>query len=313
MSDKKIIVVVGATGAQGGGLARAVLADPDGEFALRAVTRDASSEAARALAEAGAEVVTADLDDEGSVLKALDDAYGAFFVTAYWEYLSVEREQAQAANMAQAARTAGLRHVIWSTLPDTREDVPLGSRMPTLMGKYNVPHFDSKGEANRFFEEAGVPTTFLNTTYYFEGFLSYFPPTRGEDGRLAITLPMGERKLSGIASEDIGKIALAIFKQGDEFVGETLSIAGEHLTGEQYAAALSKELGEEIVYRSMSFDDFRALGFPGADDLGNMFQYYYEFEEAFTGARNLDELRRLHPGLQDFATWAHLNRDRFQV
>jgi uncharacterized protein YbjT (DUF2867 family) len=314
MSDKKIIVVVGATGAQGGGLARAILAEPEGEFAVRAVTRNATSEAAQTLAKNGAEVVTADLDDEESLRKALEGAYGAFFVTNYWEYLSVDRELAQAANLARAAKAAGLKHVVWSTLPDTRNELPVDNNlMPTLEGKYNVPHFDGKGVANAYFTEAGVPTTFLNTTFYFEDFIGFFPMTRAEDGKLQITIPMSDRKLSGIAVEDIGRTALAIFKRGEEFIGETIDIAGEHLTGEEYAAHLSKAFGEEVAYRPLTWDQFRGLGFPGAEDLGNMFQYYHEFEEAFTGSRNLENLRKLHPGLQDFATWLSQHKDKFSV
>jgi uncharacterized protein YbjT (DUF2867 family) len=312
VADKKIIVVVGATGAQGGGLARAILADPDGQFTVRAVTRDPGSAAARELARGGAEVVRADVDDEASLRRALRGAYGAFFVTAFWEYGSVEREQAQALAMARAAKAAGLQHAIWSTLPDTRLELPIDNDlMPTLQGRYNVPHFDSKGEANSFFTDAGVPTTFLSTTFYFEGFTTALRPTRGEDGKLVIMIPMGERKLAGIAAEDIGRTAYGIFKRGNELIGTTVSIAGEHLTGAEYAAVFSKVLGEEVVYRPMSFDAFRALGFSGADDIANTFQYYYEFEKSFIGARDLDYVRTLNPDLQDFATWLNLNKDKF--
>ncbi len=312
MTDKKIIVVVGATGAQGGGLARAILADPDSAFALRAITRNPESAAAQELARGGAEVVTADVDDEASLRKALDGAYGAFFVTAFWEYRSVEREQAQALAMARAAKAAGLKHAIWSTLPDTRLELPIDNElMPTLEGEYNVPHFDSKGEADSYFIDAGVPTTFLSTTFFFEGFATNFRPTRADDGTLVITVPMGERKLAGIAAEDIGRTAYGIFKRGDELIGATVCIAGENLTGAEYAADFSKVLGEEVVYQPMSFDAYRALGFPGADDIANTFQYYYEFEESFVGARDVGYVRTLDPDLQDFTTWLNLNKEKF--
>ncbi|MET7747678.1 NmrA/HSCARG family protein [Micromonospora sp. NPDC005367] len=314
MSEKKIIAVFGATGAQGGGMARAILADPDGEFAVRAITRNPQSEKAQELAKAGAEVVAANLDDRESIVKVLQGAYGAFVVTNYWEYISVEREKGQIANAASAAKAAGLKHVVWSTLPDSRNEIPVDNdRMPTLEGKYNVPHFDGKGEGNAYFTEAGVPTTFLNTTFYWEDFCTFFPLTRTDDGKRAITVPMGERKLSGIAAEDIGGVALAIFKRGEEFIGKSLNIGGENLTGEQYAAQLSKTLGEDVVYRPMTFDAFRALGFPGADDLGNMFQYYYETEENFAGSRDPESLRKVFPALQDFATWAEKHKDRFSA
>src|SRR5215469_11334466 len=200
MADKKIIAVFGATGAQGGGLANAILDDPDAEYTLRALTRNPTSDAARALAARGAEVAKADLDDEDSVRKALDGAYGAFVVTAFWEYMSAERELAQVRAAANAAKAAGLAHVVWSTLPDTRKYIPLDdNQVPTLQDKYKVPHFDGKGEADQLFVDAGVPTTNLSTTFFFESFVTLFPPMRDDDGRLFITLPIGQATLPGIA------------------------------------------------------------------------------------------------------------------
>ncbi|HLW94743.1 MAG TPA: NmrA family NAD(P)-binding protein, partial [Solirubrobacteraceae bacterium] len=152
MADKKVIAVVGATGAQGGGLVRAILADPDGGFSARAITRDPSSEKAQELAALGAEVVAADVDDEASLERAFAGAHGAFCVTFFWAHFSPETELAEAANMARAAKAAGVEHVIWSTLEDTREFIPLDDdRMPTLGERYKVPHYDAKGEANHIF------------------------------------------------------------------------------------------------------------------------------------------------------------------
>lgn len=211
MADRKIITVIGATGAQGGGLVRAIVADTQGDFAARAITRNVDSEKARALAAAGAEVVAADTDDAGTLDRAFDGAYGAFCVTNFWEHFSPERELLQAGNMARAAKAAGLKHVIWSTLEDTRKWVPLDdNRMPTLMGTYKVPHFDAKGEADQRFRDLGVPTTFLLTSFYWDN-LIYFGsgPKRGPDGRLAIVFPMNDTKLAAIAAEDIGSAPTA--------------------------------------------------------------------------------------------------------
>ena len=184
MSEKKVIAVMGATGAQGGGLVRAILDDGEGPFSARAITRDASSDKAQALALLGAEVVEADMDDQASLERAFEGAHGAFCVTAFWETFSPEKEIAQARTMAEAAKTAGVSHVIWSTLEDTRKWVPVeDDRMPTLQGKYKVPHFDGKGEADAFFREAGVPTTNLLTSFYWENFISFGSgPQRGADG-----------------------------------------------------------------------------------------------------------------------------------
>ena len=305
MSDKKIIAVIGATGAQGGGLVHAIVSDPEGDFVARAITRNPESDSAKALKELGVEVVQADLDDLESLKRAFEGAYGAYCVTNFWEHFSPDKEKQQAKNMAQAAQAAGLEHVVWSTLEDTREYIPLeDERMPTLMDKYNVPHFDAKGEADRFFKDSGVPTTFLLTTFYWDN-LIYFGmgPQKGEDGNYTITFPMADKKLSGIAVEDIGKSAYGIFKAGNRYKNKTVGVAGEHLTGQEMASALSEALGVEIGYNAVTPEQYRGFGFPGAEDLGNMFQFYQDFEDHFRTSRNLDEARTLNPSLQTFDAW----------
>ena len=311
---KKIIAVVGATGAQGSGLVRAILADPDGGFAARAITRDVNSAPARQLAALGAEVVAADIDDEATLVRAFEGAYGAYCVTFYWAHFSPEKELAQAAAMARATKAAGVQHVVWSTLEDTRERVPLSdSRMPTLMEKYKVPHFDAKGEANHFFTEEGVPTTFLLTSFYWDNFVSFgMGPKRGPDGKLAITLPMADAPLPGIAAEDIGKAAYGIFKRS-ELIGRTVGISGGHLTGTAMAEAFSKALGQPVVYNAVPPDVYRSFGFPGADDLGNMFQYKHDFNESFCAVRDVEATRALNPALLSFDAWLAQQKDRIPL
>ncbi len=313
--SKMIIAVVGATGAQGGGLARSILADNSGRFGLRAITRNPESAGAKALAAAGADVVKGDTDDVGSVTEAFAGADGAFCVTNYWEHLSPEREQTQAANMALAAREAGLEHVIWSTFEDTRKWVPLDDdTMPTLMDRYKVPHFDSKAEANRFFEEAGVPTTFLLTSFYWDNMIHFgMEPKAGPDGTLAITLPMGDKKLPGIAAEDIGKCAFGLFSAGQKYRGQTVGISGEQLTGQQMADALGQALGREVRYNSVTPEAFRGFGFPGAEDMGNMFQFKRDFEDYYCGIRDPEVARSLNPDLLTFAAWLEANADRIPI
>ncbi|HET6361669.1 MAG TPA: NmrA/HSCARG family protein [Gemmatimonadota bacterium] len=315
MSERKIIAVVGATGAQGGGLARAILDDPAGGFAVRALTRKPESEKARALADRGAEVVAADMDDVDSVTRAFEGAWGAYCMTNFWEHFSPEKELAQAANMAQAAKEARLRHVIWSTLEDTRRWVPVeDDRMPTLMGKWKVPHFDAKGEADHLFADADVPTTNLLTSFYWDNFIHFgMEPKRGADGVLAITLPMGSARLSGIAAEDIGRCAYGIFRRGEEMIGRTVGIAGGHLTGNEMAESLGRALGEEVRYSEVSPEAFRGFGFPGAEDLGNMFQFKRDFNDYYVGARPVDEARALNPELQTFDEWLDRNKKRIPV
>ena len=308
MAEKKVIAVVGATGAQGGGVVRAILADKDSGFTARAITRNVNSDKAKALAASGAEVVAANVDDEASVRRAFEGAYGAFCVTFFWDHLSVEREQAEAAAMARAAKAAGVQHVIWSTLDDTRKFIPLDDpRMPTLHGKYKVPHFDGKGEADQYFRDAGVPTTFLLTVFYWDNFI-YFGagPKAGPDGTLALTMPMGDKKLPSMAAEDIGRCAYGVFKQRD-LIGQTVGIAGGHLTGEEMAAGMSKALGVPVRYNDVPPEVYRSFGFPGADDMGNMFQFKRDFNDYYCKSRSIEFARSLNPELQSYEQWLAAN------
>jgi uncharacterized protein YbjT (DUF2867 family) len=313
--SKKIIAVIGATGAQGGGLVNAILARGGSEWGVRAVTRDPNSEKARALANRGVEVVGGDADDPGSLDRAFAGAYGAFCVTAFWEHFSPEKELTQAGNMANAAARAGVRHALWSTLEDTRVLVPLSDdRMPTLQGKYKVPHFDAKGEANALFAKAGVPTTLFHTSFYWDNLIHFgMGPKPGPDGKLAFTLPTADEKLPGIAAEDIGKCAFGVFARGEEFAGKSIGIAGEHLSGGEMAEALSRALERPVAYNYVPPEVYRTFGFPGADDLANMFQYKRDFAPQFRGLRSVEFSRSLNPELQSFARWLAANKARIPL
>jgi len=310
-----VIAVLGATGAQGGGLVRAIMADKSSEFTARALTRNVNSDKAKALKDLGSEVVAADVDNYESLKSAFAGAYGVFAVTFFWEHFSADKEQEQVNMIAKAAKETGIKHIIWSTLEDTRKWIPLeDNRMPTLQGKYKVPHFDSKGEAEKYFAEQKLPVTYLLTSGYWENMIYFgWGPTRGEDGKLAVNLPLGERKLPGIGVEDIGKTAYQVFKRGNEFIGKKIGIAGGHLTGKQMAESLTKALGEEVGYNAVPFDVYRGLGFPGADDIGNMFQFKHDFEDYFCGARDLKFSKSLNPELKSFDEWLKENASKIPL
>ncbi|MEZ5286636.1 MAG: NmrA/HSCARG family protein [Vicinamibacterales bacterium] len=314
-SDKKIIAVVGATGAQGGGLVRAILDDPGGGFAARAITRHPDSDAARALADRGAEVVAGDVDDADSLARAFEGAYGAYCVTFFWAHFSPARELDDARRLAEAAAGARLTHVIWSTLEDTRKWVPLDdARMPTLQEQYKVPHFDAKGEANRFFTDLGVPTTFLLASFYWDNLIHFGSgPKKGADGTYALTLPIGQAPMAGIAAEDIGRCAYGIFKAGAASIGQTIGVAGEQLTGDEMASKLSRALGLAVRYNEVSPEVYRGFGFPGADDLGNMFQFYRDFAADVNATRDVARSRALNPALQSFDAWLAANASRIPL
>ena len=315
MSDKKTIAVIGATGAQGGGVVRAILADPERRFVARAITRKTDSDKARALAAAGAEVVAADADDPASLERAFTGAHGAFLVTNFWEHFSPERELTQAGAMARATKAAGVKHAVWSTLEDTRLDFPIDDpRLKTLQGKYKVPHFDAKGEADAIFRAEAAPTSYLMAAFYWENFIFFGQgPRKNPDGSVVLALPLGGGKLPGIAAEDIGTCAFGIFTRGPQAAGERFGIAGEVLSGPEYAAAFSRHLGMPVSFYDMPFNDYRALGFPGADDMGNMYEHHAILGETFRRHRSPDLARALNPALQSFDTWLRANASRIPI
>jgi uncharacterized protein YbjT (DUF2867 family) len=306
----KVIAVVGSTGVQGGSLCRAILADPSGGFSVRAITRDPNKDKAKALASAGAEVVKADLDDVESLKKAFAGAHGVYGVTNFWEHFSAEKETAQAKNIAEAAKAAGVKHVVWSTLEDTRAFMDASDkRMPFLQEKYRVPHFDAKAEANGYF--AGLPATMLVTSFYWDNlFMFGLAPKKGDSGNYEWAFPMGSEKLAGIAAEDIGKCAYGIFKGGDAYVGKTVGIAGEFLTIEEMSQKLGSGLGlGKVVYHAVDADAYRGFGFPGADEMGNMFQADRDFAKQMMANRDLAGARKLNPALQTFDQFLAKNKD----
>jgi uncharacterized protein YbjT (DUF2867 family) len=311
--NRKVIAVVGATGQQGGSVASAILELAPDVFAVRALTRDPNSDAARRLAASGAEVVAADVDDAASLVRAFDGAWGAYCVTFFWNHLSPDREKASAAHMAEAAKRAGLERVIWSTLEDTRERMPDDDRMPTLMGHYKVPHFDAKAEANVEFSRRELPATFLLTSYYWDNLIHLgMGPKRNAEGTLEFVMPTGVAKVPGIAVADIGRCAVGIFRH-PELIGATVGIAGQHLSGAEMAASLSRALGELVLHSPVGPEEYRHFGFPGADDLGNMFQYFRDFEGQVTKLRDLDFSRSVNPRLQTFDQWLAANAARIPL
>ena len=296
MPDQKRILVLGATGAQGGSVARHLLAD--GMFRMRALTRNPDSDKAKALAEAGAEVVAGDLDDRASLDAAIAGCYGVFGVTNFWEHFDKEYEQGR--NLVDAVAAAGVEHFVFSSLPHA-------ARISD--GALEVPHFDIKARLEEYTRELGIPATFLHVAFYYENFLAFFPPQRQEDGTYAFGFPQGDTPLAAVAVEDVGGVVVQIFKDPGEFLGKVVGIVGDDRPASEYAAAMSKALGKPIAYNYIPREVFASFDFPGADDLANMF----EFNRVHIPERKADLERsaKLHPGMKSFETWLAANAGKF--
>ena len=315
MSGTKTVAVIGSCGAQGNGVVHGLSGKAG--YAVRAITRNVDSDKAKALAAMpGVSLVKADLDDPKSLEAAFAGCYGVFCVTNFWEHFSPAKESAQVANVAAAAKAAGVQHVVWSTLENAR-DMGAGDTIPDIENggvKYKVPHFEGKGLADKAFADAGVPTTYLLTSFYFDNMIHFgMGPKKGEDGVAAITFPQKETDiLPCIAAKDIGLCAAGIF-QDPSLIGKRVGIVGDFVTCVQIAKCLSDALGMEVKFNSVPADVYRSFGFPGADDLGNMFQWQSENNAAFVSRRDLTLSKKLNPNLQSAADWCKEHADAIKA
>ncbi|XP_008821843.1 nmrA-like family domain-containing protein 1 isoform X2 [Nannospalax galili] len=264
MAQRKVIAVFGATGAQGGSVAKAILENK--YFAVRALTRDVTRKKALALQDLGAEIARCDLDDAASVEAALKGAYGAFVVTNFWDHLSKEKEVCQGKLVADVAKRLGLKHVVYSGLENVQQ---------LSGGKLQVPHFDGKGEVEEYFWSIGVPMTSVRLAAYFENFLTVWKPVKAPGGdHYTLALPMGNAPMDGISVADIGAVVSSIFNSSEEFLGKAVGLSAEALTVQQYADVLSKILGKEVRDAMITPEAYEKLGFPGAEELANMCRFY---------------------------------------
>lgn len=297
MSSRPTILVTGATGSQGGSVARHLLAS--GRYAVRALTRDPQADKARALARAGAETVRGDLSDPASLRAALAGCDGAFGVTNFWEHFDRERELGR--NLIDALAASGVRRVVYSSLP------PIAK---LTGGELKSPHFDIKAEHEDYARSLGIPAAFVQLAFYFENFLFFFPPRKRADGSYGFGFPQGDTPLAGVSVGDLGGVVLPILDRFEEFRGRTTYVVGDDLPPARYAELMSRALGVKVVYDHVSRETFAGLGFPGAADLADMFDFYRRYVP--DRQADLAASRKLFPRIQSFDTWLTVNRERFQ-
>ena len=285
---------------------RAILEDKDGGFAPRALTRDVNSAKAKELAALGAEVVAANVDDVESLKKAFAGAYGAYCVTFFWEHVSPEREAAQAKAMADAA--AACRSPACHLVHARRHaEMRAAERQPDADADGQIQGAALRRQGREPITCSPTPKCrprYLLTPFYWDNFINFgMGPRKGPDGKLVLAMPMGERKARRDRRRGYRPVRVRDLQEGPGIARQEIGIHGEALTGAQMAAQLSAALGQPVEYQAVPFDVYRGLGFPGADDIGNMFQFYVEFEKEFLGARDVGLARALNPKLQDFRTW----------
>ncbi|NXU93164.1 NMRL1 protein, partial [Xiphorhynchus elegans] len=283
-------------GAQGGGVARALLSD--GTFRVRAVTRSPRKKEAEELRSGGAEVVKADLDDEASLERALAGAYGAFIVTNFWEHFSKEKEIEQGKCLADLSKRLGLRHVVFSGLENVHR---------LTGGRLEVLHFDGKGVVEEYFQKIGVPTTIIRLPFYFENFLSIFKPQKAPQGdTFVLELPMGDIPMDGMAVEDVGPAVVSLLKSPGEYIGKVMGLSTSKLTEAEYAAIISQQTGKTVAPSKVSPEEYEKRDFPGAKEMAAMFRFY-----ALKPDRNVALTMKLNPKARTFQQWVADNKAAF--
>ncbi len=291
------ILVVGATGAQGGSVARHLLRA--GSYRVRCLTRHPDSPAAQELARLGAEVVAGDLSDPAALRAALRGCEGAFVVTNYWEHF--EREFEHGRNFVDALTASDIQHAVISTLPHAKQ---------LSGGRLAVPHLDTKGRIEEYARSASLAATYVHVAFYYENFLSHFPPRRQADGSYVFGFPQGSTPLAAVAAEDVGGVVAGIFAESFWYRDKVVGIVGDDLRCDEYAQIMQRVLGRPFAYRYVAHDAFAALGFPGARDLADMF----DFNRQYIPNRRIDlaKSRELYPEIRPFERWLRTHVPAFE-
>lgn len=275
MADKKIILVTGATGSQGGAVARQLL---DTEFQVRALTRDPGKAAARKLADRGAEVVRGDLDDRTSLERALDGVYGVFSVQNFWE-TGFDREVEQGIRLADVAAKAGVEHFVYSSVGSADQHT-------------GIPHFDSKFQIEEHIRSLDLPYSIIRPVFFMNNWESDMLKNMVLGGTLAQPLSPNTR-LQQIDVDDVGVFARMAFQNPDKWIGREVDIAGDEPTMTELAQHFSDVLGQEVSYFQVPWDDFRQQA---GDEYTDMYRW---FEDVGYRA-DIEALRREHPRLVRF-------------
>jgi uncharacterized protein YbjT (DUF2867 family) len=295
-AGRPTILVTGATGGQGGSVTRALL--QTGRFNVRCLTRSAGSDKARALGQAGAKIVEGDLDDVESLLSAMQGCDGVFGLTNFWEHF--EKEYQQGKNLIDAVHASGIGHFVYSGL---RAYCELSN------GQFPVPHCDIKAALENYTRSLQVPATFIHIAFYYENFFSFFPPQKREDGIYYFGFPQGDTRLAMASVEDIGPITAQVFSHPAIYLGRTVGVVGEDRSCKEYASIMSRVLGVTIRYNHIQRDIFAGYGFPGAEELANMF----EVQRLHISRRSQDlmESYSMNPGMSSFESWLVRNKTQF--
>jgi uncharacterized protein YbjT (DUF2867 family) len=277
-NSDKLILVTGATGAQGGAAARHLLKKG---FKVRAFVRDDSKPAALELKKLGAEVFKGELDNKNSISEVVKGAYGVFSVQNFWEH-GYEKEIQQGKNVADASKSADIKHLVYNSVASSDK-------------KTGLVHFDSKWEIEKYIHGLGIPYTIVKPVFFMENFNGWFKPVE-KDGEYTLNMGMHpDTKLQMIAVDDIGAIVSMVFENPDTYLNKTIEIAGDELNMVEVANEYSKHYGKKVNFNEIPLDVLRA----NSKEMADMFEWFINVGYI----ADIDRTRQINPSLKSFHKW----------
>eukprot|EP01132_Coremiostelium_polycephalum_P004598 gene4598-5740_t len=270
--SQKIVTVFGATGQQGGSVVQQLLKNPSA-WKIRAVTRDTKSAKSQELLNRGVELVQLDVTKANAeeVSKGIQGSDSVFLVTDYWSYWNREAEIGK--TIVDGVVKANIKHLVYSSLAGVNN---------ITKGAISVPHFDLKFDVKEYAvqqskKNPSLISSFVYAPFYLQNFLSFSKPKLGDDGVYSFTLPQDPKVPLDVADiNDIGPLTEAVLANPTKFVNAEIPFS-TRLTGDEIAAKISKFTGKQVKFNSVPTNVYAKFGFPGAEELALMFQYYNEY------------------------------------
>lgn len=296
----KTITVFGATGHQGGAVARALARDTE-NFVVRGITRDVQQEVKiDELKNAGVTVIQCDLDNVNSIRMALNDTDGCFVVT-YTDFNEpdcIQKEIKRGQNIADACELAGVAHVIYSTQLHT-----------TRVKGIEVRHLVAKAEIEDYMKSKSLPMTSFLVPCYYENFYDFLKPRRVQGNNFVLEIPMGETPFDLVSVEDIGEVARTVFLNRNPCLDKTLSLCGDKPTIREIAAEFTRQLGPlTFKDKPITVNDYKKLGQPWSVDFGNMFEFFCRKDQRY----QLQHTKEIYPGVQSLRQWVESNANKLK-
>ena len=298
----QIFTVFSATGGQGNSVALALQASK--LYQVRALTRDPTSEAAKALLSKGCDVVKMDWDDKESIERAISGSYGVYAVTNFWGIIQSSKDQSPqqtrdyeisyGKTIADACKKEGVKILVYSGLENINK----------ILGK-PCPLFDGKAKVAEYLDEIDIPHITIRMSYYYTNFI-ICPYEKKDDGSYTMTWTMNG-PLYTMSVEHLGPVVVSILKDSDNYMGKTVGICGDRMTMAEHAAIISEVTGKKLIYNQVSPDEFEAyFPYPAANGVSTMFEFFEKGEPV----RDMELTRALNPDVPTFRQWAEKNKEK---